>query len=70
MKTNETARVHSGEILPVNTTDASRSLVGPNGEQPAYLVEGMNCAQCGKPAFRLQLIPFCLEHNQDTLRKA
>jgi hypothetical protein len=34
---------------------------------PAHTAEGHTCAQCGAPAIRVQMIPFCAQHNQATL---
>jgi hypothetical protein len=37
---------------------------------PAYGVSGQLCVQCGAQAWHAEAAPFCLKHDQNTLRFA
>ena len=36
---------------------------------PAHSAEGQKCGQCGAPAWHVEAMPFCLEHDQGTLSR-
>ena len=37
------------------------------GTGPAQCAEGASCAQCDSLAWRIEVLPFCLDHSQATL---
>lgn len=42
----------------------------PEVAGPAYSARGQRCGQCGELAWHVQAMPFCLDHDQDTLAKS
>jgi len=41
----------------------------PEVAGPAYSAIGQQCAQCDAPAWKVQGLPYCLDHDQDTHAK-